>query len=95
MQKSQKYKNSRLKLRFTIITKDRSKLLIFVVKIEMLGELTTSSDNLFHKDMILTAKKLARAFILEIGTFSLSEFPRVIDKLLKVKKSLNSKSTIL
>ena len=68
-----------------IIAKDRSKLLILVAKIEILGEWTTSSECLFHKDMSLTAKKLARALILEIGTFSLSEFPRVIDKLLNVK----------
>ncbi len=47
----------------------------------------TSSESLFHKDMILTAKKSARALILEIGTFSFSEFPRVIEELVNVKKS--------
>ena len=46
---------------------------------EILGELTTSSESLFRKDMIMTAKKLAHALILEIGTFSLSAFPPVID----------------
>ncbi len=50
-----------------IIAKDRSKLLILVAKIEILGELTTSSESLFHKDMIFTANKLVRALISEIG----------------------------